>query len=186
MLRLDGPLDLFHGSNVEVSKPDLALCAPRKDFGRGFYLTSSKEQAESFARTVTRRSNRRDPMAAREFGFVSRYRFTPSSQLRVVAFESADADWLHCIVAHRKGKPFAALLDELASADVITGKVANDQTNATLLAYIGGLYGEIGSERADSTCIGLLIPERLHDQAAFRSEGSLRCLEYLGSERVWL
>ena len=35
----------------EVKEPDLAKCAKRKDFGQGFYLTTSKEQAESFLRT---------------------------------------------------------------------------------------------------------------------------------------
>ena len=29
----------------KVKEPDLAKCAKRKDFGQGFYLTTSKEQA---------------------------------------------------------------------------------------------------------------------------------------------
>ena len=36
---------------IEVKDPDLAKCAKRKDFGQEFYLTTSKEQAESFLRT---------------------------------------------------------------------------------------------------------------------------------------
>ena len=35
----------------EVKETDFAKCAKRKDFGQGFYLTTSKEQAESFLRT---------------------------------------------------------------------------------------------------------------------------------------
>ena len=30
---------LLHGSNVEIVKPDLAMCQSMNDFGRGFYLT---------------------------------------------------------------------------------------------------------------------------------------------------
>ena len=41
-------LILYHGSYCEVSRPDLRKCAKMKDFGQGFYLISSKEQAESF------------------------------------------------------------------------------------------------------------------------------------------
>ena len=48
MLELKESLILYHGSYCEVSRPDLRKCAKRKDFGQGFYLTSSKEQAESF------------------------------------------------------------------------------------------------------------------------------------------
>lgn len=42
---------LYHGSYCEVKVPDLAKCAKGKDFGQGFYLTSCKDQAESFLRT---------------------------------------------------------------------------------------------------------------------------------------
>ena len=34
---------LYHGSYVAVEKPELERCYPYKDFGRGFYLTTSQE-----------------------------------------------------------------------------------------------------------------------------------------------
>ncbi|MBU5479681.1 DUF3990 domain-containing protein [Blautia sp. MSJ-19] len=51
MLELKDGFVLYHGSYCEVKEPDLAKCAKRKDFGQGFYLTTSKDQAESFLRT---------------------------------------------------------------------------------------------------------------------------------------
>ena len=51
MLELKAGFVLYHGSYCEVKAPDLAKCTKRKDFGQGFYLTTSKEQAESFLRT---------------------------------------------------------------------------------------------------------------------------------------
>ena len=51
MLNLKDGFILYHGSYCEVKEPDLAKCAKRTDFGQGFYLTTSKEQAESFLRT---------------------------------------------------------------------------------------------------------------------------------------
>lgn len=44
MLKLYDGMSLYHGSYCEVRMPDLAKCAKGKDFGRRFYLTSSKEQ----------------------------------------------------------------------------------------------------------------------------------------------
>jgi len=71
MLTLDAPITLYHGSNVAVEKPDLLRCRPMKDFGRGFYLTSSRMQAESFARTIARRVNRMYPSSTQGFGVLS-------------------------------------------------------------------------------------------------------------------
>ena len=51
MLELVDGLILYHGSYCQVKEPDLAKCAKRKDFGQGFYLTTSKEQAHSFLNT---------------------------------------------------------------------------------------------------------------------------------------
>lgn len=51
MIRLADELILYHGSYCEVNEPDLTMCESRKDFGKGFYLTSSKNQAISFLKT---------------------------------------------------------------------------------------------------------------------------------------
>ena len=45
---------LYHGSNQEIMEIDLERCKPNKDFGRGFYLTSIKEQALRMAENTTR------------------------------------------------------------------------------------------------------------------------------------
>ena len=57
MLELKDGFVLYHGSYCEVKAPDLGKCAKRKDFGQGFYLTTSKEQAESFLRTSITKAN---------------------------------------------------------------------------------------------------------------------------------
>ena len=38
-------IELYHGSNVRVEKPDLHKSKPYKDFGQGFYLSDDKQQA---------------------------------------------------------------------------------------------------------------------------------------------
>lgn len=186
MLSLDEPIILYHGSVEAVEVPDLIRCRPRKDFGCGFYLTSSRRQAEDFAKTVTRRANRRHMDVTQGYGVLSSYMFDPSYDLQVKVFPTADADWLHCVAAHRGAKAFEKLIETYKSCDAILGKVANDQTNATILAYIGGIYGETGSRVADETCIRLLIPQRLDNQVCLRTNKALSCLEFLQSERIWL
>ena len=53
MLELKDGFVLYHGSYCELKEPDLAKCAKRKDFGQGFYLTTSKEQAEKYEEYIT-------------------------------------------------------------------------------------------------------------------------------------
>ena len=55
MLELKDGFVLYHGSYCEVKEPDLAKCAKRKDFGHGFYLTTSKEQADIALQHIERK-----------------------------------------------------------------------------------------------------------------------------------
>ena len=45
---------LYHGTNCSIDKIDLDKCRPYKDFGKGFYLTTIREQAEKMAHRVAR------------------------------------------------------------------------------------------------------------------------------------
>lgn len=40
---------LYHGSNMNIDKIDLEMSKPNKDFGKGFYLSESEEQAMEMA-----------------------------------------------------------------------------------------------------------------------------------------
>ena len=46
---------LYHTSNVEVRIPDLRHSREHLDFGRGFYLTSLREQAEKYGQRFLRK-----------------------------------------------------------------------------------------------------------------------------------
>lgn len=186
MQKLVDGLALYHGSFIEVSQPDLRRCARGKDFGRGFYLTTSRSQAQSFARLTLRKAHANGTAAPEQTdGVVSRFVFhTPQRPLAIMHFDTADAEWLHCVVAHRKRGAFPEVCKACEPYDVIAGKIANDQTNATIAAYMADTFGPLGSARADEICISLLLPERLVDQFCFRSEQALACLEFEGSERV--
>ncbi len=178
---------LYHGSYCEVSRPELSKCAKYKDFGRGFYLTTSREQACSFAKISTYRAIDNNLVSPEQrFGIVSAFRFVNESSLRIRDYPTSDAEWLHCVVGHRKKGTFPELVRELQEMDILSGKIANDNTNATIVAYMTGVFGETGTEAADRMCISLLLPERLKDQFCFRTEKALGSLIFEGSEKVWL
>lgn len=186
MLELSDGMLLYHGSYCEVKEPDLTKCAVFKDFGKGFYLTSSKKQAENFISTSLKKAKAQGVIdEAQAYGTVSIFRYSHSEDIADFIFHDTDANWLHCIISHRKANVFPAVVEEMKKYDIIVGKVADDATNVTLLAYLVGAYGTIGSKEADCLCINRLIPERLKDQFCFRTDKGLKCLSFVESEKIW-
>ena len=187
MLKLVNGLTLYHGSYCEVNNPQLEKCEKRKDFGRGFYLTSSREQAirflnTSIAKAVTNGSTKK----GQKFGYISTFKVDLKNELLVHIFEDADEGWLHCIAAHRKKHSFSDVENEMSKYDVIIGKIADDATNTTLAAYIAGAFGTMGSKEADEFCIRRLLPNKLKNQYCFKTIKALECLQFMESEKIWL
>lgn len=178
---------LYHGSYCAVLEPCLEKCAKFKDFGQGFYLTSSKEQAISFSKISARKAKASGIIPQEQKNaYISYYEVTDLCGLEKYFFENADVDWLHSVVAYRRKNIFEEYRLNLDHFDIIGGKIANDDTNATILAYMSNLYGKLGSPEADKICISLLLPDRLQDQFAFKSEKALSRLKFLRSEEVTL
>ena len=181
-------ITLYHGSYCEVAAPDLSRCSRYKDFGQGFYLTTSKEQAMRFSLTSLKKAAAKGVVSEKQkYGVVSVFSSCTDklSRLDVCRFKKADEEWLGCVTGHRKGSIYADDVKQYEKFDIITGKVANDATNATITAYMAGLYGDVGSERAKELCISLLLPERLKDQYCFRTQRALDILDFTESFRVW-
>lgn len=99
---------LYHGSNVDIQKIDLAKCKPNKDFGRGFYLTTTKEQAERMAQRVSR-------MFAGNL-YLNIYTFDESlldsSELKIRQFEKPSEEWAKFVIANRNYKRTQNIQDD--------------------------------------------------------------------------
>ena len=187
MLELKNGLILYHGSYCEVRQPNLSKCAKRKDFGQGFYLTTSKKQAESFLKTSIIKALATGMINENQkFGYVSIYELNLSYQLKTHIFENADINWLHCIAAHRKKKLFLSVEHEMENYDVIVGKIADDATNASLTAYLAGVFGTVGEKEADDFCIKQLLPNKLENQYCFKTKEAIECLKFVNGEKIWL
>lgn len=181
---MDGML-LYHGSYTSVSDIDLSRCLRGLDFGNGFYLTSSYEQAHDYVRLSVKKAVRIGNLPAAfqvADGQVSVYRFHYDPNLLFHSFQTANAEWLHFVAANRNKALFPELLRKFQSTDIIAGKIANDQTAKTLQKYLHDGYGKPGTPNADADCIEDLMPNRLQDQFCFRTEDAIKCLEFIRSE----
>ena len=109
-------MKLYHGSNRSFAVVDLSKSNDKRDFGKGFYTTTLKDQAVDWAETVFTRYGG-------EGKLVYEFDFEASSDLSVKTFESANEEWLE-FIADSRGR--GGLRHNF---DVVTGPVANDKTN---------------------------------------------------------
>ena len=58
MIELQDGMLLYHGSYIGIPAIDLNRCFGGLDFGRGFYLTSSYEQAYNYVQLSVRKAMR--------------------------------------------------------------------------------------------------------------------------------
>ncbi len=123
---------LYHGSYTAVEKPDVRLSRARTDFGRGFYTTPLKDQTVSWAQRFLR---------GRGEAVVSLYEFLPNpgdklaATVKILEFDTHNADWLNFITACRLGRSIDA------DWDLVIGGVANDKVFDTLQLYFENLIG---------------------------------------------
>jgi len=157
---------LYHGSNVAVRTPEIRPLVRALDFGRAFYLTSSEEQAVKWAKTSTLR--RGEGLSVVSIFEVDEDRF---DGLLLLKFSGPTAEWLRYVSKNRNQG-----VDD-SNADIVIGPVANDNTMPVLNLYFKGAYTEEEALRR-------LLPQRLRDQFAFKTERSLACLKFVESREV--
>ncbi|MBR4156377.1 MAG: DUF3990 domain-containing protein [Bacteroidales bacterium] len=116
---------LYHTSTLEIRRPELSYSRPRLDFGKGFYLTSLRAQAETYGERFVRKG---------ETAILNTYHL---DEIRMdcthKVFLSYDGEWLDFVAACRKGMPHE-------SYDIIEGGIADDQVFDTVDLYFSGIY----------------------------------------------
>ena len=112
---------LYHGTYTDFDSIDLSLSNPYKDFGKGFYLTDIREQAEQMARRTSAIYSGEPIVTEFEFDETALY------TLSVKIFEEPSEDWALFVMANRSRKN----LQPTHSFDIVIGPVADD-TIATL------------------------------------------------------
>ncbi|MDR1341687.1 MAG: DUF3990 domain-containing protein, partial [Prevotellaceae bacterium] len=154
---------VYHGSYIEVTKIDLTKCAPHKDFGRGFYVTKIKEQAEIWASRIGEDHSCK--------GFVTEFIFYENAFIdgahRVLRFDSYSDEWLDFVTLNRrKDSPLPA-----HGYDIVEGPVADDKISRQIDNYIDG---KISREKF----LKMLRHKEPTHQICFCTADSLLMLEY--------
>lgn len=155
---------LYHGSNLVVEKPKLVLQNRFLDFGFGFYTTTNKVQAISFAEKVYKRKNEGTKQVS-IYEIDEKRIFAESSVLR---FDSANEAWLDFVALNRSGSYIGK------SYDIIYGPVANDDVYTTFTLYQAGILTK------EQTLEALKI-KKLYDQMVFATEKALSFLKFVGT-----
>lgn len=141
MIGLEDGMLLYHGSYVSIPDIDLSRCMGGLDFGRGFYLTSSYEQAYNYVQLSVRKAKHLGAVP-KNFdpadGQISVYKFHYDPNILAYFFQEPSIEWLHFVAANRKKDLFPHLLKKYSVIDIIGGKIADDQTARTLQIYISG------------------------------------------------
>jgi hypothetical protein len=158
-----GGVKLYHGSNVAVAHPRIQVPRRALDFGPGFYVTSSLDQAWAWARVKHRRLTRGEPT-------VTSYDFGTDqiAGLSSHVFDEPSGKWLDFVVANRRTKAISR------AYDLVIGPVANDNTLPVIDDYMRGTLTKDEAVRR-------LLPQKLVDQYAFLTA---RALTYLGHAKV--
>ena len=159
-------MKLYHGSLVTVKKPSVLKGRNTVDFGKGFYTTTSFEQAQKWADLKRKRSG-----VSR--AVVSVYE-APDDLLNgryaTLNFTGPTKDWLDFVVKNRKGQGDGHY-------DLTMGPVANDQLYATIRLYEQGVL-------TAAAAIGMLKTHVLFDQLAFHNQAAANELVFVGAVEV--
>lgn len=148
---------VFHGSNVEVSKPKILQNGFYKDFGYGFYCTKLEKQAKRWA--LTRKGN----------SIVNKYSYNENPNLKIKSFSEMTDEWLDFVVECRRGT--------LHDYDIVEGPMADDQIWNFVEGFIEG--------RITRTAFWELVKFNYPThQIVFCTEDALSTLEFEGSDSL--
>ena len=118
---------VFHGSYCAIEHPDLSYSRDKLDFGKGFYLTPIRGQAERWCSRYARIGRN---------AILNVYEFSEEIYLdaavNVKSFTSYSEEWLDYVFDCRLGK------DTYKQYDIVTGGIADDKIFATLDSYFAG------------------------------------------------
>jgi hypothetical protein len=155
-------MTLFHGSNQDFSYVSLEMSRDKRDFGRGFYMTTLKEQALRWAQS----------MFVRHGGpgrYVYEFTLSILPDLRIKRFSGLDSEWLDMVRRNRLngGKQH--------DYDIVWGPVADDDTMRTLALFVAGIYTE-------DMALSQLRFFKPSDQVSVHTERALTLLQMMRKE----
>lgn len=163
---------LYHGSNVFVEYIDFNKCRPYKDFGKGFYLTTIKSQAELMAKRV-----------ADIYGgtpIVTEFSMSENiyndENLNIKKFDKPSKEWALFVLNNRNRKFTNLESDECNidnKYDLVIGPVADDALALLFRNFTNGLI-DIDSVAKE------MKYKNFTNQYSFHTCNSIKYLKFLG------
>lgn len=155
---------LYHGSLEIVKQPKIMEASRPLDFGKGFYTTTSLQQA---LRWVKLRMEQSDV----KVGYINMYEYSPMKGLKVRRFRSANAAWVDFVHSNRSKMDFEH------DYEIVEGPVANDNVYLSFNLYESGIITK-------AELIRRLKTYKLVDQLLFHTERSLDALEFVDYKEI--
>jgi hypothetical protein len=148
---------LYHGSNQDFNAVDLSKSKDKRDFGKGFYTTTIKEQALQWGYNMFNR-------LGGDGIFLYEFEFSPSASLSSKRFSEISDEWFDFILSNRT---IGGLHHNF---DFIQGPVANDKIVLTITGFIDGLYSREEAMRR-------LRYSKANDQVSLHTEKAVSLLK---------
>lgn len=156
---------LYHGSIDIVAAPEIREPNRTLDYGKGFYLTSSAQQAEAWVRRKLK-----DDIT---LGYVNTYEYDEDMEamFETLVFELPDEAWLDFVMANRMNPDFKH------NYDIVKGPVANDRVYASFALYEAGLLDK-------QELINELRAYKLVNQTLIHTERALESVKWIDAKEV--
>jgi hypothetical protein len=125
-------MKLYHGSNVSIDKVDLSKSKTGKDFGFGFYLSPTFQQAKELSERKTMQIGEGKAQVT-VFDFDESY--LSDSNLNVLRYDSYSREWAEFIMLNRSNRTHI----QAHNYDIVIGPIANDAVGIQMRKYVSGL-----------------------------------------------
>ena len=159
-------MKVYHGSLVKVEHPKILTPSRTLDYGKGFYTTTSAQQAKDW---VERRMMENNATC----GYINIYDFDDKymKEFKSLLFPEPTEEWAEFVLVNRTHKDFTH------DYDIVYGPVADDSVYTQFTLYEGGIISM-------PTLIQELKTYKLVDQYLFHTEKSLIAIKFIESIEV--
>jgi len=116
---------LYHTSDIIVENPNVSFSRGYLDFGKGFYTTPNRSQAEKYAKRFFKEGR---------LAYLNTYELD-EVECTKYTFDAYDGEWLDYVVACRREEPHKVY-------DIVEGGIADDDVFNTLDLYMAELISK--------------------------------------------
>lgn len=155
---------LYHGSNMAIDRIDLGKCRPYKDFGKGFYLTDIRHQAERMAARTVKMFKGVPTLTNFEFDLEK----AVTIGLKIKIFNAPDEEWARFVMSNRDINVSQPCHDY----DIVIGPVADDTIARLLRMFTENFISE-------EQLVKELTFSQVTSQYFFHTEAAIKMLKKL-------